>query len=162
PAGIAKVEVAYSSGADLVERIEVYFLKPISRPALIQKLNLSQRADESRINGEKRLVEYFGGASFLALTYASPDTSGGVSHIGYYSEELFAGALGITPNKVQPATGGDSGEVRRNANACGYSLGSGIYNKWVELGGERGVLQCPVTSETEAAPSPQGTSGRYA
>src|SRR5438128_7618619 len=90
PAGIAKVEVAYSAGSDLVERMEVYFLKPISRPALIQKFNLSQRADESRTNAEGKLVEYFADSSLLALTYAAADTSSGVSHVGYYSQKLFA------------------------------------------------------------------------
>src|SRR5438477_12961444 len=67
PAGIAKVEVAYSAESNLVGRIEVYFLKPISRPALIQKFNLSQRADESRTNAEGKLVEYFADSSLLAL-----------------------------------------------------------------------------------------------
>lgn len=163
PAGIANVEVTYSAGSDLVERIEVYFLKPISRPALIQKFDLSQRADQSRTNAEGKLVEYFADSSLLALTYAAADTSSGVSHVGYYGQQLFAAALGITPSRAQPSTGGaDGAEAGGNSNACGYLLGSGIYNKWVELGEERGVLGCPVTSEAEAAPSPEGTTGRYA
>jgi hypothetical protein len=163
PAGIAKVEVAYSGGSDLVERIEVYFPKPISRTALIQKFNLSPQADDRRTSAERKLVEYFGGGSLLTFTYASADSSSGVSHVGYYSEELFAAALEITPNRVQPSTGeAASNNSGGSANACGYSLGSGIYSKWVELGGDRGVLRCPVMSEAEAAPSPQGTTGRHA
>lgn len=47
-------------------------------------------------------------------------------------------------------------------DACGYSLGSDIYNKWVSLGGRSGFLGCPIMNEAEAGVSPQGTSGRWA
>jgi hypothetical protein len=47
-------------------------------------------------------------------------------------------------------------------NACGFSLGSGIFDKWQSLGGEQGLLGCPIMSEAEAGSSPQGTTGRYA
>ena len=46
-------------------------------------------------------------------------------------------------------------------NACGFSLGSGTYNKWMQLGGERGFLGCPIMHEAEAGRSPQGTTGRW-
>ncbi|MEY2565314.1 MAG: hypothetical protein QOH88_3507 [Verrucomicrobiota bacterium] len=46
--------------------------------------------------------------------------------------------------------------------ACGYSLGSGIYNLWMRLGGERSVLGCAKKEEAEAGRSPNGTTGRYA
>ena len=46
-------------------------------------------------------------------------------------------------------------------NACGYTLGGGIYDKWIELGGEHGLLGCPTRDEGEAAHSPQGTEGRW-
>jgi hypothetical protein len=46
-------------------------------------------------------------------------------------------------------------------SACGYSLGSGIYNKWMQMGGERGVLGCAIMNEAEAGRSPQGTTGRW-
>src|SRR5690242_9318034 len=45
PAGIAKVEVAYVAASSIIERIEVYFLKPITRQALITKLGLSPQPD---------------------------------------------------------------------------------------------------------------------
>ena len=45
--------------------------------------------------------------------------------------------------------------------ACDYFLGSGLYDKWKQMGGESGKLGCPVISEAEAEPSPQGTTGRY-
>jgi hypothetical protein len=50
----------------------------------------------------------------------------------------------------------------RAQSACGFSLGSGIYAKWVATGGESGFLGCPTGNEAEAARSPQGTGGRYA
>jgi hypothetical protein len=93
PAGIAKVEVAYAAGSYLVERIEVYFLKPITRQALITKLGLSPQADAQTKNAEGKLVELFGGSSFLTLVYAAADTSSGVTRVGYYSRELFASTL---------------------------------------------------------------------
>lgn len=45
--------------------------------------------------------------------------------------------------------------------ACSYSLGSGIYNKWLQTGGEGGFLGCPIMSEAEAGRSPRCTTGRY-
>jgi uncharacterized protein with LGFP repeats len=44
--------------------------------------------------------------------------------------------------------------------ACNYLLGSGLYDKWMQMGGEKGLLGCPVMSETEAPRSPKGTIGR--
>ncbi len=44
--------------------------------------------------------------------------------------------------------------------ACNYLVGSGIYSKWIELGGEQGKLGCPTMNETAAPSSPQGTTGR--
>jgi hypothetical protein len=50
----------------------------------------------------------------------------------------------------------------KGTRACGRLLGSGIYNKWVQTGGEKGFLGCPTTDEAEAGRSPNGTSGRFA
>ena len=41
-------------------------------------------------------------------------------------------------------------------------MGSGIYNKWQQLGGEGNLLGCAASDEAEAGASPQGTTGRYA
>ena len=58
--------------------------------------------------------------------------------------------------------GGDGGGGgNNNVNACGYTLGSGILNKWRAAGGERGFLGCPTSNESEAGRSPNGTNGRY-
>lgn len=61
------------------------------------------------------------------------------------------------------ATGdGGGGGGGGNANACGFSIGSGIYNKWKQTGGETGFLGCARSNEAEAGRSPLGTTGRYA
>jgi hypothetical protein len=104
PPGIARVEVAYNAGSSLVERFEVYFLKPVfSRTALFNKLSLPPQADAKKTNAEGKLVEYFGGSSLLALTYASADPGSGISHIGYYSRELFERVTGIPSGATQPS-----------------------------------------------------------
>lgn len=61
----------------------------------------------------------------------------------------------MTPNGTGTSNGSES------LKACGYILGSAIYNKWIQMGGESGVLGCPETNERGAASSPKGTSGRY-
>ncbi|HKY59615.1 MAG TPA: LCCL domain-containing protein, partial [Gemmatimonadota bacterium] len=53
------------------------------------------------------------------------------------------------------------GPVTPPPNACGRTLGTGIFDKWQGLGGEGGFLGCPTSDEMEAAPSPQGTTGRW-
>jgi hypothetical protein len=45
--------------------------------------------------------------------------------------------------------------------ACNYSLGSGIYNKWLQVK-DNGFFLCPTMNESEAGRSPQGTTGRFA
>ena len=47
------------------------------------------------------------------------------------------------------------------ANACGRTLGTGIFDKWQGLGGESGFLGCPTADEADASSSPQGTTGRW-
>jgi hypothetical protein len=58
--------------------------------------------------------------------------------------------------------GGGSAGGGGAANACGHALGSGIYDKWQQLGGEGGILGCAASDEAEAGASPHGTTGRYA
>lgn len=101
PAGLAKVEAEYRAGSAIVERLEVYFVRPVSRQALVQQFALPQVA-EKKTSIDGKLVEYFGGTSLLALTYASADTSSGVSRIGYYSRDLFEKVAGITSGARQP------------------------------------------------------------
>jgi hypothetical protein len=64
------------------------------------------------------------------------------------------------------AGGGNRGSGNRPGpaagNACGFRLNASMYNKWISLGGSRGVLGCPKMNDAEAGRSPQGTNGRYA
>src|SRR5947207_7610311 len=101
PAGIAKVEVEYGSGSSLIERVDVYFLKPISRSALIQKFSLPQQPNAKTTDAEGKLVEYFGGRVLLALTYATSEANSGVSGMGYYSKPLFDSAVAKLSRKPQ-------------------------------------------------------------
>jgi hypothetical protein len=55
-----------------------------------------------------------------------------------------------------------AGPATPPANACGRTLGTGIFDRWQGLGGENGFLGCPTADEMDAAPSPQGTTGRWA
>lgn len=118
PAGIARVEVGYSAGSSVVERLEVYFLKPISRSALLQKFNLPQQPAAKTTDAEGKLVEYFGDSSLLTLTYRSADAASGVSHIGYYSKELFARVVAKAPGARQnPGT--QAGTSRSGSGTAG-------------------------------------------
>jgi len=98
PDGVAKVEVEYLGETDdLVARIEVYFLRPISRRALLQKFKLPDVADSWETDKDGKLVEYFAGSDLLALTYATAESSSGVSRVGYYTLTLFASAVSQKP-----------------------------------------------------------------
>jgi hypothetical protein len=121
PAGIAKVEVRYD-GSSVVERLEVYFLKPISRSALLQKYSLSERADARKANAEGKPVEFFGGSALLAFTYATADESRGVATVGYYSGDLFENVSGVQQSQARqpslPAAGGESNGSPSNGGSC--------------------------------------------
>jgi hypothetical protein len=117
-AGIAKIEVEYRTGSPVIERIEVYLLRPVSRAALSQKFNLSQQANAQKTNGDGKLIEFFGGSPSLAFTYATADAAGGVTNIGYFSRELFAATLGISPGNTQFAPGSLSADGTLSPNAA--------------------------------------------
>lgn len=105
PTGIARVEVDYGRAASRVERMDVYFLRPVSRSALLKKFKLPQQPKAKSTNAEGKRVEYFGDPSLLALTYASADADSGVNQISYYSRNLFASTVAKAPGARQnPAT----------------------------------------------------------
>ena len=57
---------------------------------------------------------------------------------------------------------GGAGLGGESMKACDYFIGGGLYNKWIQMGGEKGVLGCAIMNEADAGKSPQGTTGRYA
>jgi hypothetical protein len=65
----------------------------------------------------------------------------------------------IQDNSSPP--GGGAGLGGESMKACSYFLGSGLYDKWQQAGGENGRMGCPVMNESDAALSPQGTTGRF-
>ena len=65
----------------------------------------------------------------------------------------------VSPTLTTSPTPAASGPMRL---ACNHALGSGIYDRWVQLGAESGTFGCPTTDETEASISSQGTTGRMA
>jgi hypothetical protein len=103
PSGIARVEVEYA-GSSVVRRIEVYFVIPVSRSALINRFNLSPHAESMNSNPAGRLMEYFGDSALLVLTYAAADANSGVNSIGYYSRELFDDTSAKAGRRQSPGT----------------------------------------------------------
>ncbi|MBI3669366.1 MAG: hypothetical protein HY237_06280 [Acidobacteria bacterium] len=102
-AGTGKIEVEVRKGSGVVERIEVHFLEPIVRSALLEQLSLPASPEVQRTNKEGKLVEYYGGSALLALTYASSEASSGVASLGYYSRELFENAA--SGSRADPGAG---------------------------------------------------------
>jgi hypothetical protein len=86
---------------------------------------------------------------------------------------LIVGILGIvmiairfSPDQKPPTTNQPSPTVANSVaptseKACGHSISAALYKKWIETGGETGKLGCPVTDQTEAPASPQGSTGRW-
>lgn len=70
-------------------------------------------------------MEYFGGSSFLVLTYEAADESSGVSRIGYYSRESFASAA-VTAGGELPGGGrpGNLPGVATSDSGVGWTISS--------------------------------------
>jgi hypothetical protein len=96
-------------------------------------------------------------------TYASPSptpTFGKTSSNKNTSEQIPIQNTnsGEIQKKATPKGGGLGGE---SFKACDFFLGSGLYDKWRQMGGEKGRLGCPIINEADTPPSPKGTTGRY-
>lgn len=104
PAGVAKVEIEYGTVANtqVVRHIEVYFVRPISRPALIKTFSLPQQPELSVLDDKKRLVEYFGNPAFMGLTYVDSDKADGVAQAAYYGPVTYGNILAVKMPKHQP------------------------------------------------------------
>lgn len=96
------------------------------------------------------------------LGWDDPNWNGaGVPPLQSYVQDCISGRATVTSGSSawQPSEGPQSSTT---GNACGFALGSGIYAKWTSLGGQNGMLGCPVSNEIEAGASPGGTTGRFA
>jgi hypothetical protein len=87
-----KVLVEYRPDG-VVERIERWFARPVTRSAMMRSLSLPDEPDEKGKTRDGRLIEYFGGIKTLALIYKGAEPATGVAAIGYYSMELYDKSL---------------------------------------------------------------------
>ena len=69
--------------------------------------------------------------------------------------------IGITVRDNSSSPVGGAGLGGESIKACSYYIGSGLYEKWEQMGGENGKLGCPIMNESEASRSPQETTGRF-
>jgi Flp pilus assembly protein TadD len=90
--GTGKIEVEVRKRSSVIDRIELHFLRPIVRSALVDRLSLPATPETQRTNESGKLEEFFGGAALVVLTYVDSETASGVASLGYYSRELFESA----------------------------------------------------------------------
>ncbi len=102
-AGTGPVVVDYR-GDGVVDRIEIAFLKPVSRAPLVQQLSLAGTPGAKKPGDDGKLAEYFGSSASVVFFYATADEAGGVKRVGFYSRESFERATGGLP-----MTGGTPG-----------------------------------------------------
>ncbi|MEW6130204.1 MAG: hypothetical protein AB1757_24425 [Acidobacteriota bacterium] len=113
-----KIFVQYNGETSVVERIEAIYPATRDRADVLQALRLPARPTASQTNSKGKLEEYFATAH-IVLTYASGETSDGVSRVGYYSRDLFASAIANVPRRSpdsrvdSPVAG--TGEPRESA-----------------------------------------------
>jgi tetratricopeptide (TPR) repeat protein len=91
--GTGKIEVEVRKRSSVIDRIELHFLRPIVRSALVDRFSLPATPESQRTNERGKLEEYFGGSALLVLTYVDSETASGVASLGYYSRELFESAV---------------------------------------------------------------------
>ena len=101
-AEVKKIYVQFRAETPTVERIEVLLVRPAARDLLVQQLHLKFPASSSR-DSNGRLIEFFGPAECIALTYEGPSTAAGVSRVGFYSSKLFSASSGISTTTAPPS-----------------------------------------------------------
>jgi uncharacterized protein with LGFP repeats len=89
--------------------------------------------------------------------------SGAILILGILGVSMLASRFSQNQNLsgAQPSPSVASSALSQSKSACGHILTSALYDKWVQMGGESGKLGCPITNESEAPSSPQGTTGRW-
>ena len=102
-AGTGPVIVEYR-GDGIVDRIEIAFLKAVSRAPLVQQLSLAGTPGAKKPGDDGKLAEYFGSSASVVFFYATAEETGGVKRVGFYSRESFERATGGLP-----MTGGTPG-----------------------------------------------------
>jgi hypothetical protein len=87
-----KIYVQFRSGANVVERVEVIYQDPNDRSKVAGSLKLPSRPTAAQVNSKGKREEYYA-AACIVLTFAGEGVEDGVSRVGYYSRELFDGAV---------------------------------------------------------------------
>src|ERR1700741_618236 len=69
--GIEKIVIEYKiiGSAPIVDKLDVYFSKPIAKTALAKQMNLPENPTSQGENPEGKLQEYYGSTKSLVLTY---------------------------------------------------------------------------------------------
>jgi tetratricopeptide (TPR) repeat protein len=104
--GTGKIYVEYREGPGAVDRIEIYLPKAIPRADLIKSLALPDQAAANSKDSKGRRVEYFGPPKFLAIMFATEESTSSVGRIGYFSRELFNQAAGTSYTQETGTTAG--------------------------------------------------------
>jgi len=106
--GLKKIYVQYRPDSAVLEKVEVLIAQPMARDALMQQLNVKVEPVSTHVDSSGRLMEYFGPKECLVFSYETAENAGGVSRVGFYSQELFSAAIAVpnaeTVQSSQPPT----------------------------------------------------------
>jgi hypothetical protein len=110
--GTGPIHVQYEPESDRLTRIQVFFLQPILRSVLVERLLRNLPAETRKLDSSGALVEYFGEPAFVSLTYDSGEEARGATSISYYSRSLYDIMSGRAPvTAVAPAPPSPAAEV---------------------------------------------------
>lgn len=114
--GIDKYIIEYSEdeeGKAVVDRLDMYFSKPVTRKALAGQMKLPDKPDKDGANSVGKLVEFYGGKKSLVLTYQSEAEKSGVKMVSFLSRNRFEEGPGepITARTPVPREEGEGRET---------------------------------------------------
>jgi len=90
--GIDKYIIEYSQdqeGKTVVDRLDMYLSKPVTRKALAGQMKLPDKADKDGTSSTGKLVEFYGGKKSLVLTYQGEAEKSGVKMVSFLSRNRF-------------------------------------------------------------------------
>lgn len=109
--GTGPVVVGYRPSSDVVDFIEVPFLEPIERSALVTQVLGDKPPQTTKKNPQGELFEYFGNPYYVALFYPAGLAGTGVTSIYYYSNEAYLTATRAAPEMPPIGTPPSSGSA---------------------------------------------------
>jgi hypothetical protein len=89
--------------------------------------------------------------------------SGAILIVGIFGVWMVVSRMGARePSpRPQPSPEARSTVTPESKIMCGQTVSTAIFRKWNELGEEAGKLGCPINQQTDAPPSPLGSTGRW-